>query len=59
VDVLPNAGSGGNLGVINTVCTTGSTSGTSAEQTTPTGSVYLQVSSAADGEWDVRVQVLR
>ena len=59
VDVLPSAGSGGNVGVINTVCKTGNTRGTSAEQTMPTGLVYLNVSSAADGEWDVRVQVLR
>ena len=59
VDVLPAAGSGGNIGVINTVCKAGNTRGTSAEQTTPSGLVYLKVSSAADGEWDVRVQVLR
>jgi hypothetical protein len=59
VDVVPSAGSGSNVGVINTVCKTGNTSGTSAEQTTPTGLVYLNVSSTADGEWDVRVQVLR
>jgi hypothetical protein len=59
VDVLPSSGSGGNLGVINTVCKTGNTRGTSAEQTTPTGLVYLRISSAADGEWDVRVQMLR
>ena len=59
VEVLPSAGSGGTLGVINTVCKSGNTSGTSAEQTTPTGLVYLNVSSAADGEWDVRVQVQR
>lgn len=59
VDVLPRSGSGANFGVINTVCKTGNTRGTSAEQSTPTGPVYLQISSAADGEWDVRVQVLR
>ena len=59
VDVLPSAGPGGASGVINTVCKTGNTSGTTAEQSTPTGLVYLRVSSAATGEWDVRVQVLR
>jgi len=59
VDVLPSAGPGGTSGVINTVCKTGNTSGTTAQQSTPTGLVYLSVSSAAGGEWDVRVQVLR
>ena len=59
VDVLPSAGPGGASGVINTVCKTGNTSGTTAQQSTPTGLVYLRVSSAAGGEWDVRVQVLR
>lgn len=59
VAVLPSAGPGGTSGVINTVCKTGNTSGTTAEQSIPTGLVYLRVSSAAGGEWDVRVQVLR
>jgi hypothetical protein len=59
VAVLPSAGPGGAAGVINTICKTGNTSGTTAEQSTPTGLVYLRVSSAATGEWDVRVQVLR
>jgi hypothetical protein len=59
VTVLPSAGPGGANEVINAVCEAGNTSGTSAEETTPTGLVYLKVSSAADGEWDVRVQVLR
>lgn len=59
VDVLPSSGSGGALGVIDAVCQAGNTSGTSAEHTTPTGLVYLRVRSAADGEWDLRVQVLR
>jgi hypothetical protein len=59
MDMLPSAGSGGNIGVINTVCKAGNTSGTSAEQAAPMDLVYVNVSSAADGEWDVRVQVLR
>jgi hypothetical protein len=59
VDVLPNTGPGGALGVINTVCKDGNTSGTSAEESTPTGLGYLSVSSPATSEWDVMVQVLR
>lgn len=59
VAVSPSAGSGGTTGVIDTTCKTGNTRGTSAEQTAPTGLVYLSVTSAADGEWDLRVQVLR
>jgi hypothetical protein len=59
VDVVPSTGSGGTTRVLDAVCRTGNTSGTSAEQTSPTGLVHLQVHSAADGEWDVRVQVLR
>jgi hypothetical protein len=59
VGLLSTADSGGASEVVNTNCETGNTSGTSAEATTPTGQVYLNVSSAADGEWDVRVQVPR
>jgi hypothetical protein len=59
VAVLLSAGPGGNYGVLNTVCKTGNTRGTTAEQSSPTGLVYLSVSSSATGEWDVEVQVLR
>jgi hypothetical protein len=57
VGVQSTTDSGGAAEVVNTSCETGNTSGTSAEATTPIGQVYLGVSSAADGEWDVRVQV--
>lgn len=59
VTVSPSSGSGGATRAIDATCQAGQTSGTSAQETTPTGSVYLSISSAADGEWDVRVQVLR
>lgn len=59
VSVSPSGGSGSATQAIDTTCTAGNTSGTSAQETSPSGSVFLSISSAADGEWDVRVQVLR
>jgi hypothetical protein len=59
VTVTPSSGSGGGQQAINTTCKTGNTQGTGAQYTSPTGSVRLNITSAADGEWDVRVQVLR
>jgi hypothetical protein len=59
VTVVPSSGSGGGQQALNTTCQTGNTHGTGAQYTSPTGSVRLNITSAADGEWDVRVQVVR
>jgi hypothetical protein len=59
VTATPASGPSGPTPVLDVVCQAGNTSGASAEITTPTGSVYLTVTSPGDSEWDLRIQVLR
>lgn len=59
VSASPASGPGGATQVLDVVCQAGNTSGTSAGITSPTGGVYLTVTSPGDSEWDLRIQVLR